>query len=253
MTDWSLQKLAILFGTGCLAGLLNVLAGGGSFLTLPLLMLLGLPPGVANGTNRVAILVQNVGAVWSFDRHGILDRSVLFQTALLTLPGGALGAWLALMVSDRAFKTTLATLMLGFAVWTLWSPRHKLEGGEQTPNSAGSSTWVYSLGFFVVGIYGGFIQAGVGFLALAVTTTAGLDLVRGNALKVWAILCLTALSLAIFALNGRVDWPLGLALATGTLVGGLLGARLTILKGHRWIRGFVTIAIAFLALKLLLN
>jgi uncharacterized membrane protein YfcA len=253
MTEWSLSKLAILFGTGCLAGLLNVLAGGGSFLTLPLLMLLGLPPGIANGTNRVAILIQNIGAAWSFDRHGILDRSLLVKTALPALVGGALGAGLALIVSDHAFKTTLAYLMLGFALWTLWSPRKKAQGPEQAPNLDSRNTWVYPVGFFLVGIYGGFIQAGVGFLVLAVTTTAGLDLVRGNALKVWAILCLTALSLVIFALNGRVDWPLGLALATGTFVGGLLGARMTVLKGHRWIRGFVTVAVVALALKLLLR
>jgi uncharacterized membrane protein YfcA len=216
-------------------------------------MLLGLPPGVANGTNRVAILVQNIGAAWSFDRHGMLDRSVLVQTALPAVLGGALGAGLALLVTDHAFKTILAYLMLGFALWTLWSPRKKAESPQQDSSQDSSSTWIYSLGFFVVGIYGGFIQAGVGFLVLTVTTMAGLDLVRGNALKVWAVLCLTALSLVIFATNGRVDWPLGLALATGTLAGGLMGAKLTMLKGHRWVRGFVTIAVVGLALKLLLN
>jgi uncharacterized membrane protein YfcA len=251
MDNWPIHLLPILFATGFLAGLLNVLAGGGSFLTLPLLMLLGLPPGIANGTNRVAIMVQNVGAVWSFDRRGILDRSLLLKAALPSLLGAALGAWLALAVSDQAFKKTLAYLMIGFALWTLWSP-HRGEpavAADNTPRAGG----LYFLGFLVVGIYGGFVQAGVGFLVLAVTTSAGLDLVRGNALKVWAILCLTGLSLVIFAANGRVDWPLGLALATGTLAGGLLGAKLTILKGHRWIRGVVTITVIALAIRLLVT
>ena len=94
----------LVFAAGLMAGVLNVIAGGGSFLTLPILMFLGLPPGVANGTNRVGILLQNVGAVWSFERHGVLDwRSVLWAAAP-SIPGAALGVWLALIVSDHAFK-----------------------------------------------------------------------------------------------------------------------------------------------------
>ena len=108
-------------------------------------------------------------------------------------------------------------------------------------------------GFFLVGIYGGFVQAGVGFLFVALTTLIGLDLVRGNAVKVLSILPMTGLALAIFAWNGRVEWVTGSVLAAGFLVGGLLGARWTVLKGHRWVRGVVTGAILLLAAKLLLG
>ena len=105
-------------------------------------------------------------------------------------------------------------------------------------------------GFFFAGVYGGFVQAGVGFLILAVTTAAGLDMVRGNAVKVLAIMGLTGLALAIFASQGRVDWALGLCLAAGTSLGGVLGARLTVLKGHRWVKRVVTAMVILLAVKL---
>ena len=106
------------------------------------------------------------------------------------------------------------------------------------------------LAFFAVGIYGGFVQAGVGFFILAVTSAVGLNLVRGNAVKVLTVLCFTALSLALFAWQGKVDWLMGLTLAAGTIIGGLVGARLTVLKGHRWVRGVVTVTIILFALKL---
>ena len=103
------------------------------------------------------------------------------------------------------------------------------------------------------GVYGGFVQAGVGFLVLAATSMAGLDLVRGNAVKVLSILAFTVVSLALFDSQGKVEWITGLVLAAGTFTGGLIGVRLTVLKGHGWIKRFVTAAIIILALKLLLT
>ena len=104
--------------------------------------------------------------------------------------------------------------------------------------------------FFVVGIYSGFVQAGVGFLILAATTLAGLDLVKGNAVKVLVILATMVVSLGIFAAGGSVDWTLGFILGAGNLAGGLLGVRLTVLKGHGWIRNVVTATVILFALRL---
>lgn len=239
----------LLFVAGCIAGVVNVIAGGGSFLTLPILMFLGLPPGVANATNRVGILLQNVAAVWSFDRHGVLDRRSLVWAALPATIGAALGASAALVISDEAFKRVLAFLMVAISLYTLWRPHREPAAGEEAAGRRGMP--VLMLVFFVTGIYGGFVQAGVGFFLLAATSLAGLDLVRGNAVKVLTVLCFTAVSLAIFAFYGRVQWLPGLALAAGTILGGLLGARLTVLKGHRWVRGVVTLAIVLFAVKML--
>ncbi len=110
-----------------------------------------------------------------------------------------------------------------------------------------------ALGFFVIGLYGGFVQAGVGFFILAVTTMAGLDLVRGNAVKVLSVLIFTTVALGIFAWEGKVHWPLGLTLAAGNVLGGLLGVRLTVLKGHAWVKGVVTVAVLVFAVKLLID
>jgi uncharacterized membrane protein YfcA len=238
----------ILLAVGIFVGALNVVAGGGSFLTLPILIFLGLPPTIANATNRVGILAQNVGAVWGFHRHGVLDRKLLPWVLPPAMAGAVLGTWAALEVGDQAFKKILAFLMVVVTLWTLWDPL----GRSKTPPGAGSRVpmfWI-AAGFLVVGAYGGFIQAGVGFLILAMTTLAGLDLVRGNALKVLCVLMFTSVSLAIFLWQGMVSWPEGLSLALGMVVGGQIGVHLTVLKGHRWIRAVVTVAVVAFAVKL---
>ena len=247
-----------LFVAGIVAGTLNVIAGGGSFLTLPLLIFLGLPPGIANATNRVAIFLQNAGAVWSFKRFGVLDAKSLLWAAVPATLGAIPGTWLALTIDDRAFQKTLAFLMVVVTIWTLWSPHGKSgsTGGGRPASEARSAfetRLALGAGFFLAGLYGGFIQAGVGFLILAVTTAAGLDLVRGNAVKVLAILCFTAISLGIFIWQDRIDWPIGLCLAGGNVLGGLLGARLTVLKGHGWVKNVVTLMIIIFAVKLWLS
>ena len=238
-----------LVGVGVVSGALNVLAGGGSFLSLPLLIFLGLPPTLANGTNRIAILVQNVGAVWRFRRHGLVDRSWIPLAAAPAIAGAALGTWAALQIGDEAFRRVLAVLMVVVTLWILWDPlaRRQRAGAGAGPAAprVGLAT-----AFFLVGIYGGFVQAGIGFLLAAVAVWAGLDLVRGNSLKVLVVLLLTPLSLALFAWNGMVDWLVGMPLAAGHLIGALVGVRLTILKGHAWIKRFLVVTVIAFAIKL---
>jgi len=241
---------ALLLAAGLAAGVLNVLAGGGSFLTLPILIFMGLPPGVANATNRIGIVAQDLAAVWSFDRHGVLDRKAVLWAALPATLGGGVGAWLSLQVADEVFVRILAFLMIALSLTSLWQPRPR--EGEAGPLGPIARRLRF-VGFLLVGIYGGFVQAGVGFLFLGLTTALRLDLVRGNAVKVLSILPMTLLALLLFAWNGRVEWVTGCVLAVGFLAGGLLGARLTLAKGHRWLRGVVTAAIVLLALRLLLS
>ncbi len=239
----------LLFFFGIIAGTLNVIAGGGSFLTVPLLIFLGLPPTVANGTNRVGILLQNVGAVWGFHRHQVVDWRYVLWAALPATVGALLGAWGAVIVGEQAFKNFLALVMIVVTLWTLWDPL-KASKRERSTMENPRVAWL-AFGFFLVGIYGGFVQAGVGFLVLATTTLAGLDLVRGNAVKVLSILIYTFLALGIFAWQHKVNWPLGLTLAAGTVVGGQLGVHLTVLKGHQWVKKVVTVAVIIMAVKLL--
>lgn len=252
---------AALFAVGVVAGALNVVAGGGSFLTLPTLIFLGLPATLANGTNRVAILLQNVAAAWGFQRHRVLHWPFALAVAVPATAGAALGAWLALEVGDETFEKILALLMVAVSLWTLADPfgAQREGGSEAGTGRRGGLTWGeasaaqrggLAAGFFAVGVYGGFVQAGVGFLVLAATSLAGFDLVRGNAVKVVAILAFTLLSLVIFASQGQVAWATGLVLAAGTVTGSQVGVRFTVLKGHRWVRRVVTAAIVVFAVLL---
>lgn len=249
MDDWIVWLL--LLASGAVAGALNVVAGGGSFLTLPILIFLGLPPGVANGTNRVGILLQNTSAVWGFRRHGLIENRWLIAAAVPTMFGAIAGTLLALRVTDEAFKRILAFLMIAVTLWTLWDPIRP--DARRSASPASVKTALLATGFFAAGVYAGFVQAGVGFFLLVITTLAGYDLVKGNAMKVFCVLVSTPLSLAIFATSGQVAWSHGLWLGFGNFLGGLLGVHLTVLKGHRWIRGVVTVTVIVMAVKLWLD
>lgn len=236
-----------LFVAGFTAALINVFAAGGSFLTLPLLLFLGLPADLANGTNRVGVLLQNLGATFSFHRHEVLPIRWALKVSVTAVAGAALGVWAALVVPEVAFRRILSVVMLTMTLGTLLHRSIRRE-----PRRDLQSPWHWSMmaGFFVVGLYGGFLQAGVGFLCLAFTTLAGFDLVRGNAIKVFTVLLLTILSLAVFASTGRVDWPAGLALGLGNVLGALVGVRIAIEKGHAWLEHIVTATIVVFAVAL---
>ena len=248
-----MTSVALLFAVGCVAGILNVLAGGGSILTLPALIFLGLPPTVANGTNRVAILIQNIGAVWGFHKHRVLPWRWAAWAIPSAITGSLVGAYAATRIGDDTLQRLIAGVMFAVALWAIWDPLQtpKREHVELPDSSLRRALIV--LVFFGIGLYGGFIQAGVGFFILAATTWIGFDLVRGNALKVTVVLGFTVPALLMFARSGMVDWAMGLALAMGNLTGGLLGVRLNVLKGHRWIKRFVLLAVLAMATRLVLT
>lgn len=246
----ALTSSLLLFLVGVVAGILNVIAGGGSLLTLPVMIFLGLPPSVANGTNRVAIVLQNVGASWSFYRRKLLSKEWLLLAIPPAFIGALVGALAAIRIGDLAFQRILAVVLVGAAAWTLWRPVTPPEEGAPLP-PRGGRRWIFASFFFLVGVYGGFIQAGVGFIILAVTSLAGLNLIRGNALKVALVLGFTLPALALFAWSGKVDWAMGLALAVGNFTGALVGVRLQVLKGHKWVRNVVTVTTVVFAVRLL--
>ena len=186
----SITTPLLLFLAGLVAGTLNVIAGGGSLLTLPVMIFLGLPATVANGTNRVAILIQNVGATWSFHKRKLITREWLLLAIPPALVGVVLGTWAAVRVGDLFFQRILAIALVGAAAWTVLRPVKPPEESD-LGLPLGLRKWAFAGAFFLVGVYGGFIQAGVGFLILAVTSAGGLNLIRGNAMKVPLILAFT--------------------------------------------------------------
>ena len=244
----SFAGYAALFAVGFVAAVINVVAGGGSFLTLPLLIFLGLPASIANGTNRVGVLAQNLSAVVGFHGHQVLPVSWAIRASVPVLAGAALGVWGALTVPDAAFRRILSIVMLAMALVTLLQQRRGAAAPRPVPRSPWRPMLIAAL--FLTGLYGGFLQAGVGFLALAVTTFAGFDLVRGNAVKVFTVMLLTLLSLAVFAGTGHVDWAAGIALGLGNLLGGFAGVKVAVLKGQVWLERTVAVAIVVFAVLL---
>jgi uncharacterized protein len=235
----------VLIAAGVVASILNVLAGGGSFLTLPILIFLGLPTVVANGTNRVGVLMQNASAIWGFHSACVLDWRWALTASVPALVGSAIGTWAALYVGDELFRRILAIVMVVVTLATVFAPDPRAEAAARS-----SRSWIVAAGFLLVGVYGGFLQAGVGFLVLAITTWSGFDLVRGNAIKVVSVMLVTVLALAIFAMNGSIHWPMGIALGIGNTLGGVIGVRLAVSKGHRWLKGVVTLTIIAFAFRL---
>jgi uncharacterized membrane protein YfcA len=208
---------------------------------------IGLPSALANGTNRVGVMSQNIAGVLGFHRHGAFDWSWALKASVPAIAGSALGVWAALAVPDFAFRRILSIAMVVVTVWSLVSQgRQPVEAKDLKP----PTHWMVVVGFFVVGVYGGFIQAGVGFLVLAITSAAGMDLVRGNAVKMLTVMLLTLLSLAVFAGAGQVDWPRGLALAVGNWGGAVIGVRMAVLKGHKWLQQVVTVTVILFAILL---
>lgn len=250
MSDPLLSAL-LLFLVGLVAGVVNAIAGGGSFLTLPMMIFLGLPPTVANGTNRLAILTNSIGALRSFQKRGLVQGPWLRFAIPPALVGAGLGSWAAVAIGDVAFRRVLAGTMVAVAVWSIWHGRSTpgADGEKEIP--AGWSRLFFLGGFFLVGAYGGFIQAGVGFLILGMTSAAGLDLIRGNALKMALVLAFTPLALLVFSAGGKVDWIMAVWLACGNYLGGIAGVHLQVLKGQAWVRNFVTAMIVIFAVRLL--
>jgi uncharacterized protein len=240
-------EFALLFAVGFIAAVINVFAAGGSFLTLPMLLFLGLPAGLANGTNRVGVLAQNLGAVAGFHRHRVLPIRWAVSVSAPAMIGAALGAWAALHIPELAFRRVLSIVMLATALATVLrrSLRERARDAPRPPLH-----WTMVGGFLLMGFYGGFLQAGVGFFSLALTTLAGFDLVRGNAIKVLVVMFLTVISLVVFAGTGNVHWPAGLALGAGNVLGAVVGVNIAVLKGHTWLERIVTATIVLFALLL---
>ena len=250
--DLELWHIPLLIGVGTVAGFINTLAGGGSLLTLPVLIFIGLPSAMANGTNRVALFIQNISGILGFRRKGISDFRF---AALITLPalvGSWIGANLAVEMNDALFRKVLAGIMLLVLVLIITNPAKRWRMVEQQPGK-GRLT-IAMVVFFFIGIYCGFIQAGAGYLIIAsITLTSGFDLVRTNAVKLFVVLFVTVVALVVFLSNGQVDWVRGLTLAIGNATGAWIGSHWAVAKGDKWIRRILVVTVIAFSIKLVIQ
>lgn len=219
---WYIYPLAIL--AGIVAGIINTLAGSGSLVTLPMLIALGLPSNIANATNRVGVTFQNIVGITTFYRSGKFDMSGTWWLVLPALPGAVLGAWLASTLGKQQTDIVIGTVMLIMLFVILFDAQKWLR--QQSEVRPGRPSWITLLFFFGVGVYGAFIQAGVGvFILAAMVLGTGYSLIHANAVKLVLVLIITLVALPIFMSQGLVDWGMGLLMAVGQSIGAWMAAR----------------------------
>jgi len=242
-------EVVLILAVGLVAGAINTLAGGGSLLSLPILIFLGLPPAVANATNRVAIFSQNIFAVAGFKSKGIAAFKYSIVLGISALLGAIIGAKIAVDIKGELFNKILAVIMIVVVLLTV--------SGKAKPNGINkeitnlSSKWIGTTVFFFIGIYGGFIQAGVGFLIIA--SLSGIhrfSLVKTNSIKVFVVLIYTIAALIVFIYEGKVNWLYGIVLAVGNSTGAWFASRWSVDKGDKAIKIFLVVTVIALAIKL---
>lgn len=240
----SVDAVILLVG-GAFAGVINAMAGGGSTLTVPLLVLAGVPGVAANGSNRVGILTSNIASLLSYRQEGhrfqLRELTPIIGPALV---GSLVGAFGISQLTDDTFETVFGLLIIPLIILTINKPKPNLDAEQW---QLGTTIAV----FFAIGIYAGAIQAGVGLVLLAALSRSGLDLVTANVVKVVFTLAATLIALPVFIIQGEIHWGPAIVLAVGLSIGGWAGAKLAVRGGDRWIRVVMTVAAIALALRLL--
>lgn len=251
--DWLFY--IVIFITGIVTGFINILAGSGSFITLSVLIyffnLQGIPEPtrLANGTKRIAILLQNLTGTLSFNKEKLVDWKGVLYLAPPTVLGSILGSYIAVNMNEDLMNKIIAVIMVIMIFFVLRNPKKWLDGEleklQQRPKL------LVLIFFFLIGIYGGFIQAGVGiFFLIAMVMTIGYNVVRANAMKVAVNFIMTAFAIVMFALNGSVDWQVGLILSAGSIIGAKLGTAFTIKHGSGKVQIILIAVMAFSAIYL---
>ncbi len=242
-----LWQIPALMAGGVLCGIINALSGGGSFVTLPLLLMIGLPPQVANATNRIAIALQCASGVATYHKRGVRPWREVLPLSIPMSVGSFLGAYLAAHVDEDLFRKAAAVLFL-IMIATIFVDTKRW---QRPPGSGHVKPLLYPL-FFLLGIYGGFLQAGQGTILIALLVLGGgYDVVRGNALKFFLTLVFIVVSLVVYADAGQIRWIPGLVLAAGSMLGGHIGARLVMAKGSKLVQIFVVLSAIAAIVKLL--
>ena len=243
--------LLLIFLAGIITGFINTLAGSGSLISLPLLMFAGLPAPIANGTNRIGILIQGITALITWKKKfpiKLKDDAVIIISACCGAVGGA---FMATGLDKETLEVFIGGLLLFMLALMLIKPEKWLKQGDES-NRKKSPLFVQIIVFGAIGVYGGLIQAGVGFFLLAgLVWVGGYNLMKANSLKILITTIFTAFALPVFIIYNQIDWVMGFALAAGASLGAFLAAKLAIKKGVGFVRIFLIVIIFLAALKLL--
>ena len=235
--------LIFLFLVGIFAGFINTLAGGGSVLVLPTLILAGLPSTLANTTNRIAILFQSTTGTIRFHKYKKLNISSVKHITVAAILGSVIGSFFAVKMTSDVFDKVLGVVFL-FILIMMLKPEKKAEY-KKFPRI------VEFIIFFIVGFYGGFIQAGMGFILLATLKfIEHFNLVKANAVKVFMIMSYTIPAVLVFWISGKLVWKYGLILAAGNVIGSYIGVHVAVRNSEKIIKTILSAAIVLACLKL---
>ncbi|MEA1986097.1 MAG: sulfite exporter TauE/SafE family protein [Candidatus Marinimicrobia bacterium] len=234
----------LIFGVGIFAGFINSIAGGGSTLTLPVLILAGLPSPIANATNRVGIIFQTGMASSRFKKHKQLEIKPYLHIIIASIVGAIAGSLFVVNISSQYFDKILGFALIFILILT-FIPRDKFQNIHHAPK------WLEVVIFFIVGIYGGSIQAGIGFILLiTLKFVENFNLIKANATKVFIVFCYTIFAIIIFQFSHQIVWSYGLLLAGGNIIGAYIGVHTAIKGGEKAIKIIIAVAIALASLKL---
>lgn len=251
MSEWLLHSdwiYLIFILVGIITGIINTLAGGGSILTLPLLIFIGLPPAMANGTNRLGVFLQTFTGAVGFRSKGINMMPHGLYWGISAMMGSVIGAQLAVDIKGETFNRILGVVILLVVVFTLYQPK-KINGISE--RISGKYFWISLIAFFFIGIFGGFIQAGTGFFILLVLTQINrLNLIKSNALKSIIVAVYTLAAIMVFIYHHQINWLYGSLLAIGQSAGAWFSSRWSVQKDDKLIRIFLIIVSLGMAVKL---
>ena len=237
--DYSPLHILALLALGYIAGIINTLAGGGSNLTLPALMVMGMPADIANATNRVGIFLQTIVGSRGFDQQGQLPLHDIKGIFVPLASGGIIGALAASYAPVSYLKPVLLSTMIAMSLIILIKPSVVMPEPGTLPKrvSKTPSSWIM---LFISGLYGSFVQAGVGFvLIIALAGTLRYDLVKSNALKLLCTLGFTSIALVVFILRDQILWLPGLILASSMMLGAHHGVKMAIKAKPQQLKWFL--------------
>lgn len=248
-TQWYVYVLALL--AGVVAGVINTLAGSGSLITLPMLIFLGLPANEANATNRVGVLLQNVVGIRTFQASGKLNVKGWLWLTVPAVLGSLVGAQIAVDLNEQIMNRVIGAVMIVMLLLILFDPQRWLR--QRSEVKEGRPSLPLLIAFFAIGVYGGFIQAGVGiFILSALVLGASYNLVDANTIKLIIVLAFTIAAVAIFAANSQIHWGVGLLMAAGQSAGAWLAARFAARSKNAnvWVRRLLIAVIVASIVKL---
>lgn len=238
----AVAEIIILLIAGVFVGFINTLAGGGSIISLSVFMIMGLPPTVANGTNRITILMQTITAVSSFRKQKVLDHKKALILSIPAVTGSLIGAFVAVDVKKEFFEKAFAVIMLIMMIFILYKPQKFLYGRKELQER--KVTICQIIIFFLIGLYGGFIHVGIGYFLLAgIVLSAGYDLVKANAIKVTIAFFVTIVALIVFITGIEIYWLHGIIMGIGSIGGALIASNLAVKKGVNFVRWVIVVLI----------